>query len=105
LLDQLSSALTDPTKTTNNKSYWICIADGCSHRREGRRTTTEILTHALQCDFLRQQDLVARKEAEDMHAKAALGAEQKDADKQELDRLLTSRMRVLCIVQSRTANL
>ncbi|KAJ7479579.1 ribonuclease H-like domain-containing protein [Mycena latifolia] len=83
LLDRLSSALTDSSKTTKNKSYRICIANGCSHRRAGRRTRAEVLTHALRCDFLLRQDPVARKEAEDEHAKGALGAEQQDADAQE----------------------
>ncbi|KAK6971816.1 hypothetical protein R3P38DRAFT_2586619, partial [Favolaschia claudopus] len=63
------------------KSYWTCIADGCSHRRAGRRTAAEVLTHALRCDFLRKQYPVARKEAEDEHARNALGAE-KAADPQ-----------------------
>lgn len=83
MLDRLSSALTDSAKRTKNKSYWICIADGCSHRREGRRSSAEVITHAIRCDFLLRQDPVARKEAEDEHARGALGAEQKDADAPE----------------------
>ncbi|KAK7007106.1 ribonuclease H-like domain-containing protein [Favolaschia claudopus] len=81
LLDRLSSADIDNNKSTANKSYWTCIADGCSHRRAGRRTAAEVLTHALRCDFLRKQYPVARKEAEDEHARNALGAE-KAADPQ-----------------------
>ncbi|KAK6981126.1 ribonuclease H-like domain-containing protein [Favolaschia claudopus] len=81
LLDRLSSADVDNNKSTANKSYWTCIADGCSHRRAGRRTAAEVLTHALRCDFLRKQYPVARKEAEDEHARNALGAE-KAADPQ-----------------------
>ncbi|KAF8182478.1 ribonuclease H-like domain-containing protein [Mycena galopus ATCC 62051] len=83
LLDRLSSALTDPTKKTANKSYWICSANGCPHRREGRRTTAEVITHALRCNYLLRENPTARKEAEDEHAKAALGAEQKDTERQQ----------------------
>ncbi|KAJ7662395.1 ribonuclease H-like domain-containing protein [Mycena rosella] len=84
LLDRLSSALIDPTKKTANKSYWICSANGCSHRREGRRMAADVVTHALRCDHLRRENPTARREAEDQHATSALGAEQKDADDQEL---------------------
>ncbi|KAJ7711180.1 ribonuclease H-like domain-containing protein [Mycena metata] len=76
LLDRLSSALTDAKKTTANKSYWICRADGCSHRREGRRVRADVITHAIRCDHLLREHPTARKDAEDDHAKAALGAEQ-----------------------------
>ncbi|KAJ7780625.1 ribonuclease H-like domain-containing protein [Mycena maculata] len=78
MLDRLSSAMTDPNKRTTNKSYWICRADNCFHRREGRRTYAEVLTHALRCDHLRQQYPEARREAENEHARAALGAEQEE---------------------------
>ncbi|KAJ7198848.1 hypothetical protein GGX14DRAFT_573290 [Mycena pura] len=80
LLDRLSSQLTDDKKRTSNKSYWICRAEGCAHRREGRRVSADVLTHALRCDLLRKQYPEARREAEEHQAKFALSAELEEAD-------------------------
>ncbi|KAJ7668372.1 ribonuclease H-like domain-containing protein [Mycena polygramma] len=50
---------------------------------KGRRLGADVLTHAVRCDYILEQNPTARKEAEDAQAKAALGAEEKDADAQE----------------------
>ncbi|KAJ6495237.1 hypothetical protein C8R45DRAFT_1094896 [Mycena sanguinolenta] len=74
LLDRISIAGIDDTKTTQNKHTWRCIAPACSYKRQGRRLVAEVAAHAARCTLLRAHDEDAWQDAVDSQVDKALGA-------------------------------